>query len=339
MRAVFALLAAVLASPAYGQGDAPRAATVLALRPLSEIALYPLREASAQVVSLNESRIAAEISGRIEAIQVRVGERVAPGAVLARIECSDHELARDRARASLEAARARLELAQQQLERARELGTHGFLSQEAVASRQTEVQVLRAEAEQSRIQLGAADRAVGKCVVRAPFPAVVRERLGQVGELAAPGSPLVAISDAGRIEVAAQVQLGDAESLKKARELRFVGSRESRPLVLLRVSPAIAPQARTVEARLRFKDEPAAAGASGTVTWRDSRAHIPADLVVRRQGRLGVFVEERGIARFRALAEAQEGRPAPADLSPGARVVVTGQLTLLDGQALSEPGK
>ncbi|MGB5079804.1 MAG: hypothetical protein WBO23_03560, partial [Burkholderiales bacterium] len=113
----------------------------------------------------------------------------------------------------------------------------------------------------------------------------------------------------------------------------------TRALVLLRVSPAIAPQARTVEARLRFRGEPAAAGASGAVTWRDSRPHIPAELVVRREGRLGVFVDERGLARFHPLAEAQEGRPAPADLAPGTRIVVSGQLALLDGQPLAAPRK
>ena len=339
MRIVIVPLAAALVLPAFAQVDPSLAAPAVVIKPLSEIGIYPERDASAQAVSLNESRIAAEISGRIEAIPVRVGNRVARGEVLARIECRDHELVRERANAALGAARARLSLAEQQLARARELGARGFLSSEAVASRETEVQVFRAEAEQARTQVGAAELAVDKCTVRAPFPAIVRERLGQVGELAAPGSPLVAISDAGSIEVSAQVQLKDAESLTKAREVRFVGDGGARVLALLRISPAIDPRARSVEARLRFKGEPAAAGAAGSVVWRDSRPHIPAELVVRREGGLGVFVEERGVARFHPLAEAQEGRPAPADLPPGARIVVAGQLALRQGQALAAPRK
>ncbi|MFH1604208.1 MAG: efflux RND transporter periplasmic adaptor subunit, partial [Pseudomonadota bacterium] len=305
----------------------------------SEIAIYPEREASAQAVSLNESRIAAEISGRIDAIPVRVGERVARGAVLARIECRDHELVRERANATLKGAGARLSLAEQQLTRARELGAQGFFSKEALASRETEVQVLRAELEQARTQLDTAERAIGKCTVRSPFAAIVRERLGQVGELAAPGSPLVALSDIGHVEVTAQVQFKDAESLSKARNLRFAGNGGVRALALLRISPAIASQARTVEARLRFKGAPAAAGASGAVIWRESHPHIPADFVVRREDKLGVFVEQRGIARFQPLAEAQEGRPTPVELAPGTRIVVAGQLALRDGQSLAAPRK
>jgi hypothetical protein len=71
------------------------------------------------------------------------------------------------------------------------------------------------------------------------------------------------------------------------------------------------------------------------VIWRESRPHLPADLVVRREGELGVFVEAQGIVRFHPLAEAQEGRPAPVDLAPGARIVVAGQLALRDGQPLN----
>jgi len=339
MRAFFLLLAAALATPAYARADSVHTAPAVVIKPLSQVAIYPEREASAQTVSLNESRIAAEISGRIEAIPVRVGERVARGAVLARIECRDHELARERADSALKSARARLALAEQQLARARELSTRGFISKEALNSRETEAQIFRAETEQARAQLDTAARAVGKCSVRSPFAAIVRERLGQVGELAAPGSPLVALSDAERVEVSTQLQLQDAESLSKAPVVRFAAYGGVKELALLRVSPAISPQARTVEARLRFKGEPAAAGSSGSVTWRDTRAHVPAEFVVRRGDRLGVFVDEGGVARFHPLAEAQEGRPAPADLPPGMRIVVSGQLALRDGQPLASTRK
>lgn len=334
MRALLLALAAALSLPALAQAPPPAAAAAILVKPLSEVAIYPEREASAQAVSLNESRIAAEIPGRIEAIPVRVGERVPRGAVLARIDCRDHRLEQERANAALGAARSRLALAEQQLARARELGAHGFFSKEALAARETEVQVYRADAEQARTLHAAAMRAVGKCTVRAPFPAIVRERLGQVGELAAPGSPLVAISDAGSVVVSAQVQLDDTASLAAAGALRFVGDGGTRALALLRISPAIEPRGRMVQARLRFKGEPAAAGASGAVIWRDSRPHIPADLIVRRDGRLGVFLAEEGRARFHPLAAAQEGRPAPAGLAPDAQIVVGGQLALSDGQRL-----
>ncbi|HVL37597.1 MAG TPA: efflux RND transporter periplasmic adaptor subunit, partial [Burkholderiales bacterium] len=273
----------VVALSAHAQAPA------VATRALSEVAVYLERDAPAQTVALNESRIAAEITARIEAVPAAVGSRIARGAVIARLDCRDYELAVSRAAAALEAARSRLALSEQQLARARDLQERKFLSAEALAGRETEARVLRAETEQARAALAAAERGAEKCVVRAPFEAIVRQRLADVGELAVPGTPLVVLLDAVNLEVAAQVQVRDAPSLRAARAVRFEGDGGGRALKLLRVSPAIDPQARTVEARLAFAREPAAPGAAGRIIWRDAQPHVPAALVVRRGGRLGVF--------------------------------------------------
>lgn len=330
MHAYLTFLAVFALAPSALAQEAP----VVTVAPLAEVAIHPERDASAQVVSLNESRIAAEIAGRLEVMAVEVGQRIARGALVARLDCRDHQLSRERAAAALAAAQARQGLAEQQLRRGRELRAQGFVSEEALAGRVTEVAVLSADASQAGAQLASAARTVDKCVVRAPFSAIVRERLGQVGELAAPGTPLALLVDAERIEVSAQVQAKDVRSLELAAQPAFVGLGGTRALALLRVSPAIDRQARTLEARLRFTGAAAAPGAAGRVTWRDATPHLAPELLVRRDSRLGVFVDDGGTARFHALPEAQEGRPARADLPSGARVVVKGQLTLKDGQRL-----
>lgn len=248
MRALLTVLAAIALAPCALAQEAP----AVTVAPLAEVAIHPERDASAQVVSLNESRIAAEIAGRLEVMAVEVGQRIERGALVARLDCRDHELSRERAVAALAATQAREGLAEQQLRRGRELRAQGFLSEEALAGRVTEVAVLRADTAQAGAQLASAARAVGKCVVRAPFAAIVRERLGQVGELAAPGTPLAVLVDAGRIEVAAQVQAKDAPSLERAAQVRFLGPGGARPLALERISPAIDLQTRTMDARLRF---------------------------------------------------------------------------------------
>jgi RND family efflux transporter MFP subunit len=342
MRFAAILLVALLAhgGAAHARKNLPAAESeatpqTVEARPLKAVARYPERDASAQVVALNESRIAAEISGRIEEIAVEPGQSVERGALIARIDCRDYALARDQAVAARAATHSRLALAIQQLDQARALQTKGFVSKEALATRETEVSVRRADVAQARAQLNTAEHAVSKCVVRAPFPAIVRERLGQVGELAVPGTPLAALIDTQRIEIAAQVQLRDTASLAHARAIRFEGDGGSRTLTLVRISPAIDRQARSVEARLRFTGDALAPGAQGRILWRDTRPHLPAAVVVRRDGRLGVFLVEAGHARFTALPGAQEGRPVPTDLPATARVVVTGQLMLRDGAAVA----
>jgi RND family efflux transporter MFP subunit len=338
LAALLALGSAAHARKTLPAADSAAAAQAVEARPLKAIALYPERDASAQVVALNEARIAAEIAGRIEAIAVEAGQTIERGALIARLDCRDHLLARDQAHAARAAADSRLALAMQQLDQARALQAKGFVSQDALAARQTEVNVRRADVLQARAQLNTADHAVGKCEIRAPFPAIVRARLGQVGELAVPGTPLAALIDIRRIEIAAQVQLRDTASLAQTTEIRFEGDGGTRRLTLARISPAIDRQARTVEARLRFADAAAAPGAQGRILWRDTQPHLPAEVIVRRDGRLGAFVVNAGHAKFVPLPDAQEGRPAAVQLPEDTRVIVKGQLVLRDGAPLANAG-
>lgn len=303
-----------------------RAAPAWEAKPLREVAVHPERSAQAQVVSLNTARLSAEIAARIEALPVGPGQVIRRGAVVARLDCRDHEIAADQAQAQLDAAKARARLATQHLDRARHLVGEGFISRELLDGRQAEHEAATAAVAVAHSAVQAARRRVEKCVVRAPFPAIVAERLGQVGEMTSPGSPLVSLIDTSRIEVRAEIQTTDAASLAGAAEIRFGLDGEDYPLRLIRLSPAIDPASRLRQARLRFSGRSAPVGSSGRLLWRDPTMHLPAQLIVRRGGRLGVFVEERGQPRFHPLPAAQEGRPVPAGgLAPDSRIVVRGQ--------------
>lgn len=303
-----------------------RAAPAWEARPLGEVAIQPERTAQAQVVSLNTTRMSAEIAAPIQALPVEPGQVIRRGEVLARLDCRDHEIAARRAESQLEAGLARARLASLQLERAQHLLKENFISRDLLDSRQAEHDAARAAVAVERSALEAARRQVEKCVVRAPFPAIVTERLAQVGEMASPGSPLVALIDTSRIEVRAEVQAADTSSLMTARDIRFSLDGENYPVRLTRLSPAIEPTTRLRQARLRFSARSAPVGASGRLVWRDGVPHLPAELLVRRGGQLGVYTETGGRPRFHPLPAAQEGRPARADgLTLDSRIVVRGQ--------------
>ncbi len=294
-------------------------------KPLRDIAVYPARGAQAQVVSLNESRLAAEISGRILRLPLEPGQRVAPGALVARLDCSDHDLSVERARAAVQAGEARARLAALQLERAGKLAADNFLSRDALDTRAAEHDAARAEVAVQVASLKTAEATRRKCDIHAPFPAIVLERLAQEGELAAPGTPLVSLLDTSRIEVKAEVQAADAAGLERVGKAEFVSPAGRWPLRLVRLSPALGKTTRLLEARLRFVGPAAAAGSSGQVLWNTPEPHVPADLVVRRSGGLGVYLATGRNTRFHRLPAAQEGRPARAEGVRGTdQVVVRG---------------
>jgi RND family efflux transporter MFP subunit len=323
-------LIALLCAPALA---APPPA--VKIQPLSELAIHPQREASAQVVSLNLAKLSAELAARIDSIPVEAGQRIAKGAVVAQLDCADARIAAQRAQATLESSQARLKLAQQQLQRSADLAAKNFISGDALDARKTEVAVVAAEVRLDTAARAAAQREVGKCTLRSPFPAIVEARLAQVGELASPGTPIVQLWDTSRLQLTVQLQAADADLLTQTQPV-FVSQGREFAVRLLRISPAMNPASRTREARFGFAQATPAPGSSGVLRWRDRRPFVPADYLISRAGQLGVFVASGQTARFVPLPGAQEGRPAPAVALPANAMLITdGRFALQDGMAVT----
>jgi RND family efflux transporter MFP subunit len=329
------------APPAAASAPSPAAAAAaVQVRRLGDIALRPLRDAPAVVLARNESKVAAEVAGRVLRWRRDVGEAVARGEVLAEIDGTDYRLARERAKASLAAAQARQQLAMTQLQRSRELVGQGFQSQEVVNQRETEVQALAAEIASARSQLATAEQQLARTRVVAPFAASVKQRFAQAGEYVAPGTPLYLLIERGGAEVSGAIAPADVASLRSARAWTFEGAGFAVPLQLARVAPTVSAPARTVEARFTLSAADAAVpGSEGRVSWRDERPHLSADWIVRRtvdgRSQLGVFVLDGQRARFVPLPAAQEGRAVAVNLPDATPVVVQGQAALSPGQAVS----
>ncbi|NWG38637.1 MAG: efflux RND transporter periplasmic adaptor subunit [Hydrogenophilaceae bacterium] len=302
---------------------------------LGDLVFHPELSAQAQVTSRNISKIAAEIAARIEALPVEAGQRIPANKVVARLDCRDAGIALQQAQAQLATASARLRLAEQQLKRSEDLASRNFISGDALDQRRTEVNVILAERQLSRAQVEAAQRNVGKCVVVSPFDAVVEAKLANVGELASPGTPLLTLWDMSGLEVSAEVQQKDADSLARANPVMLETPEADFPLKLKRISPALNTSARTREARLGFVRETPHPGASGRIRWRTDEPYLPAEYVLLREGRYGIFVQEANKARFIALPDAQEGRPVMVSLPLDTFVISEGRFALRDGQEIS----
>jgi RND family efflux transporter MFP subunit len=332
--------AAVLLPTAFAQ---PASAPAVVTAPAASVHVFPERDAPAAAVARNESRLGAEIAARIAAIPVEVGQTVPRGAPVVRLDDADAKIVVVQTEAALNSARARLALAESQLARARDLQRQEFISPEALAQRETETAVVRAEVATAEAALRSAQRLLEKTVIRAPFAGVVMSRPGQVGEIAQPGASLVVLKDAAPPEVTSPIPADLADGLGAKVAFEFVAPNVRYPLRLLRISPAVQAATRTREARLAFEGDAPPAGTEGRLHWLDPRPHLPAQLIVQRSRdgatAFGVFVAEGGRAKFVPIAQAQAGRPAVSALGGGTQVVVAGQATLQDGQAIEASAK
>ncbi|HEB97885.1 MAG TPA: efflux RND transporter periplasmic adaptor subunit [Thiotrichales bacterium] len=299
-----------------------------------EVAVYPALSVPGTVLSLNRSELAAETRGRILQVRVRVGDRVRRNEPLVVLDCRTQHNARKAAQAALTQAKARLDLARRELRRARSLLEEQNISRELLEQRENAVVQAEAAVQAAAAQAADAELEVERCTVRAPFDGIVLERLAGVGELAVPGTPLLRLLDRGSLEVAAEVPASLAGPAADDEIWLEIDGRKY-PLRLRTWVDAIDTRSRTREARLVFTGEAALPGSAGRVLWRARTPHVPASLLVRRGGRLGVFLAEGGHARFRPLPAAEEGHPAPAPGLPlDALLIREGRHGLEDGQAI-----
>ena len=301
---------------------------------LADIAIYPGKSAPATVVSLNNTAVSTQVGARIDEISVRVADIVEPDSVLARLDCTDFELARKQAEANIASLRARIKLAERRLARTEALVEKQTVSEELLDQREADLAVLRADYEGASAQLDVSRVDISRCTIVSPYKAVITARTGSVGEFAQKGTKLFEIVDLGQLEVSAQVPATDIGQVGAVKDLYFEDSTGRYSVELRAVAPTVNTQTRNREARLLFSDKAALPGAAGKLVWQDSRPHISARLLVRRQDSLGVFIVARGTARFHALPGAQQGRAAPTTLPPDTSVVTEGQYGLQDGGAI-----
>jgi RND family efflux transporter MFP subunit len=291
-----------------------------------------LRRASAEVLPAQRSVLAAETSARVASIAIEVGQRVEAGAPLLRLDARDAELRVAAARAAVRAAEAAAELSAVRLEKARKLIEKSYVSADELKEREAIHAGELATVALRQSDLDLARRELERCTLKAPFEGWVVERSAQIGQWVSPGSPLLTLVQAGVVEISAKLDGVAAAELKPGSEVDFIDENDRRwPLRWLRSAPVLDPATRQAEVRFAFLNEAAAAGSSGRIEWRGETVELPAELLVQRDGQLGVFLLEAGKARFLPLSQAIAGRPVALDLPAASQIITVGRDLLRDG--------
>jgi len=330
-RQTLLFLLLLLALPPFSSMAGAGGPVPVTLVPLGRLLFFPAREAPATVVSLNDALIGAEIAGKVVEISKRPGDEVEAGDLLARLDCSTYVIARQRAEAALAAARARFKYARQRFKDAEKLVKSRNISSDQFNQRSAEFNRLAAELNVHQADLEEARWRESRCTVEAPFDAVVTERRASRGDYATPGTPLLRLVDLESLEVSAQIQQQDLETMKGARALAFVTEGRRFPLKLRAVIPMLKKRVRSYEARYLFTEGAAPPGATGRLYWEEAAPHVPAGYLVQRDGRLGLFLYDRGTARFHPLPGAVQGLPAKVDLPEQQMIIDAGRFSVRDG--------
>ena len=303
-------------------------------RPLQELLVDSERRAPAKVVSANRAAITSEVSAIVNAVHRDVGANVAKGELLIELDAANARNALAQAEANLSAIDAQIVEAKSRLAKAEDLLEKDFISDEELISRRASLTVFEANRVGAAAAIAQAKLELGRTRITAPFEAAVVERQAQVGSFAQPGSPLVTLVQTDQREIDVELDPRYAINAPTVSDLRFISQGREWPVKVLRVSSVIDVSARIVRARLAFVDEQAPIGSSGQLAWTESSGRLPVDLIVQRDGQLGVFIVTNDTAKFVVLPEAQAGRPADANLPQDTVVVSRGQGRLQDGDSI-----
>lgn len=286
------------------------------------------------VEAVRQSTVAAQIAGRIVALEVDVGDFVQKGQVIARIDESVVGAQATGSQAQVDQARALLENARAQYERAKQLHAQKFISQAALDKAAAEYKAAQAQAQAALAGASAAGATRRFAVLAAPFSGVVAARHVELGELALPGKPVLTLFDPRelRVEVSVpQYKLAAVRSHMRAK-VELPTTNTWLPARRITVLPVADARTHVTRVRLDLPESP-----RGVYPGMFARAHfaigraakllVPRQAVLRRSELTAVYVvdakERLHLRQIRLGESAGENEvEVLAGLAPGEKVAL-----------------
>lgn len=314
-----------------------------------------------RIVTRQQGPVAARVPGRVQEVEVEVGDRIAKGDPLVRLDNRTLTHERELAQAEYEAvlaeertAEEQLDLLQGELDRIAQLKESAAFSRAQLVDKQNEIEVAESRIAAARARLGQyqaklaiAAQDLEDSVVRAPFPGVVSMRHVSPGAYLGVGDPVVTLIDDSELEIEADVPSDRLSGLTPGTVVPVILDDRTRHEAVVRaVVPEENPLTRTRAVRFmpRFGEtsKPLAVAQSVTVELPIGEPRevvtVNKDAVIQQSNGAVVYLvdEEKAEVRPVQLGEAVGGRfEVLGGLQPGDLVVVRGNERLRPGQAVT----
>ena len=353
---VAALLAvAVLASGAWRaqstrqarqhtlQEQAQRSPAPLTLQKSELLALVPRHlqldlPISGVLKARQQAFVKARAAGELQGLQVREGDSVRAGQVLAQIDATENAARLRQADQQAQAAAAQLAIAQRQLENNRALVGQGFISPTALQTTQANWDAAQANhlAAQAGVEL--ARKALHDTVLRSPIDGQVAQRLANNGERLGVEARVLEIVDPRELELEALLAPADALQVRlgQSAQLRLQGQ-DSGPSVratVVRINPSAQASSRALPVYLLL--ERAATTDTATAALRQGQ-YVQGVLTVGSAQVLALPLEVVRTDKPQPYVQALENqRVVHRSVQLGARSMLNGQTWVAITHGLSE---
>lgn len=299
-------------------------------------------EAAGSLHGVREAVLSAKVMGTVVEIRKRAGEPVRRGEIV--LVLDDREVAGNigQAEGALAQARAAASLAESNFKRFEILFAKGAasqleLDQARFAHESAQGAVRQAEGAMSTAGSYGAE-------ITAPFDGQVVDQLVEVGDLAAPGRPLMRVEDGRSLRLHVSLSERNMNAAKTGDRVEVVVpsvAGKSWTGTVAEVVPVIDPATRSQLVKIDVLADPALrsglyARARFAAGEREALS-VPRRAVIRRGGMQGVFIADGERASFRLLELADAAGDVMevlSGLAAGDRVVLDPPATLTEGAAI-----
>jgi membrane fusion protein, multidrug efflux system len=185
----------------------------------ADISVGPL--ISGELKAEREATVRAEVGGSILQVLPEEGERVAQGALLARIEARTQQDAVASAESQLRSAETSAQWADREAQRIENLVKGGALAERDLEVARNQAVAARAQVDDIKSRLTSARKALADATVRAPMSGVVSKRHVNAGDVVSPGAELYTIIDPSSMRLEASVPSAELDAIKVGARVSF----------------------------------------------------------------------------------------------------------------------
>ena len=303
-------------------------------------------EVRGTVRPVREAFVSSRVTGPVVAVNVAPGERVSTGEPMVEIQPETAEGQASQAAGGLAEAEAALALAERNYERFKALHEQNAASDLELDRARAQYEQARAAVQRAQGAVRAADAVAAETDVRAPFAGRVVDTLVEVGDMAAPGRPLVHLESVAGQQIRLVVRESDIDRLRVGQEVEV--SIDARPSLgpvmgtVVEIVPASDPRTHTFDVRVDLVGVELPTGLAGRATIEGdpvTRVAVPGRAVHRRGGlELVVVRTDEGLSRTVAVTTGDELGEGMVEvlsgLEPGDEVAVDAPGPLAEGTPL-----
>lgn len=337
-------LALVGCSKAPPAEEPVRAVRTMTVQPGS---LSLQHEYAAEIRARTESRLSFRVPGKLVARTASLGEHVAAGKPLARLDAGDLALGQQAAQAALRAAEVQRTQADAEFKRFKELRDQGFISGLELERRESALKAAQAQVEQAQAQLSLQASQTGHTVLTAMTSGVVTSVDAEPGMVLAAGMPVLRLAHDGPRDAVFSVPEDRVDAVRAllgkpgALRLRLWGaSDEAMPVTVRELAAAADPMTRTYLVKADVGTAPVRLGQTATVLVAapvSSSIKLPLNTVFGQAGQSAVWLVDRATMTVRQQPITVKGAEGnlvivASGLKPGDVVVTAGVHALAGGQ-------